>query len=342
MHNNPTNKEWRGAWLCWALGWLLGVAAFRCDAQGNLVPNPSFEQADTCWPFSGFYYPHEGPDHWFSGGHSPDYFQGPDCAAYGSDMSAPLNHLGFQYAQDGMCYVGVGTYNHPVPWREYVVVELMEPLMVGETYYASFYANAAWGGTAIPPYASLASSSVGMRFTMEPHQWVWGDPVPTTVNYAQVYYPQILVDTVDWTLVSGSFVADSAYRYVMVGNHFSNVETDTLSLGSTINPPAAYTFIDNVCVTSDPDGCPLATGVSNAAMSRMMLFPNPASTMLSVSGVPVGTRAVVYDDTGRAIWAGMAQPGVWQLDVSAWSSGSYVLRMEAPDVMNTFRFVLTE
>ena len=335
------NNRWLGAASALASGCLLLLAALRCEAQ-NLVPNPSFEQADTCWPFSGFYYPHEGPDGWYSGGHSPDYFQGPDCAAYGSDYSAPLNHLGFQYAQDGVCHAGVITYDHPIPWREYLVVELIEPLVLGTTYYASFYANAAWGGTATYPYAHLASSKVGMRFTMEPNQWEWGDPVPTTVNYAHVYYPQILADTVDWILVSGSFVADSAYRYVMVGNHFNNAQTDTLPLGSTINPPMSYTYIDNVCVTSTPSGCPLSAGVSALFMDAPVLFPNPISTMVTVSGVPAGARAAVFDALGRWVWMGAAQPGVWELEVGAWSRGSYLLRMEAAGVVHSFRFVLIE
>lgn len=335
------NLRWPGTGLGLVLGCLGCVVFLRCEAQ-NLVPNPSFEQADTCWPVSGFFYPHEGPDHWFSGGHSPDYFQGPACAAYGSDISAPLNHLGFQYAQEGVCYTGVVTYDHPVPWREYVVIELIEPLVVGTTYFTSFYANAAWGGTAIYPYARLASSNVGMRFTMAPHQWELGDPVPTTVDYAHVYYPQILADTVGWTLVSGSFLADSAYQYVMLGNHFSNALTDTLPLGSTINAPLAYTYIDNVCVTSDPEGCPLSASMTSLANAKPVLFPNPASTTLTVSGVPSGMTAAISDAVGRWVWRGPAQPGTWMLDVSTWYPGNYLLRLEGAGVVHSFKFGLME
>lgn len=122
------------------------IAALCCRAQ-NLVPNHSFEEAQSCYPFSGFYYPDEGPLGWFSAGHSPDYFQGPDCAGYGNDRSASLNHMGFQYPFDGVCYAGVVTYQAlPAPWREYLVIQLGETLEVGRTYYASFRANAAWGG----------------------------------------------------------------------------------------------------------------------------------------------------------------------------------------------------
>lgn len=336
---NNTPADARGALL---LGYVLLLAGARCEAQGNLVPNHSFEEADTCWPYSGFYYPHEGPDHWFSGGHSPDYFQGPNCAAYGSDISAPLNHLGFQYAQHGVAYTGVVTYQHPDPWREFLVVQLEVPLVEGETYFASFYANAAWGGTAPFPIARLASSNVGMRFTMEPNQWEWNDPLPVTANYAQVHYAQILSDTAAWTLVSGSFVADSAYQYLMIGNHFSNALTDTVPFEPTISLPVAYTFIDNVCVSNAPDGCPLWNSVGMQGEPAMVLYPNPAQTGLFVSGVPDGTWAQVRDAVGRNVWQGSAEQGTWQLDVSAWARGNYVLRIKSGSLVRSFKFVLIE
>ena len=319
---------------------LLFIAPFHSDAQGNLVENHSFEQPAECWPFSGFYTSEEGPAGWFSGGHSPDYFQS-NCG-YGNDNSAPLNHLGFQYAQDGGDYVGVITYFHPIPWREYVVIELIEPLVIGQTYYGSFYANAAWGGTAEYPLAHLATHNIGMLFTMEPRAWVWGDPVPTTVGYAHIHYPDIISDTVAWTLVSGSFVADSAYRFLSIGNHFSNNETDTLPIGTTISAPSGYSFIDNVCVSTDPEGCPMATGVRDRTIDRMALFPNPAMTELFVREVPEGSEAYITDAIGRVIWEGRPPAGVLRIDVSDWTRGCYVLRLEAKGQNSSFKFMLME
>ena len=286
---------------------LLFIVPFRSDAQGNLVPNHSFEEPAECWPFSGFYTPEEGPLGWFSGGHSPDYFQS-NCG-YATDPSAPLNNLGFQYAQDGGDYVGVATYSHPVPWREYVVIELIEPLVIGQTYFGSFYANPAWGGNLANPNARLATNNLGMLFTMEPRAWVWGDPVPTTIGYAHINYPDIISDTVAWTLVSGSFVADSAYRFVSIGNHFSNSETDTLPFATGISYPVGFSFIDNVCVSTDPEGCPMATGVRDSSVISMTVYPNPATDELLVSGVPDGAMAFMTDAIGRVIWNGKLAMG---------------------------------
>ena len=319
---------------------LLFIAPFRSDAQGNLVPNHSFEQPAECWPFSGFYTQEEGPAGWFSGGTSPDYFQG--SCGYATDPSAPLNHAGFQYAQDGGDYVGVITYFHPVPWREYVVIELIEPLVIGQTYHGSFYANAAWGGTSEHPLASLATNNIGMLFTMEPRAWVWGCPVPITVGYAHIHYPDIISDTVAWTLVSGSFVADSAYRFLSIGNHFSNSETDTLPLGTTLNPPCGYSFIDNVCVSTDPEGCPMATNVRDGSMDGVAVYPNPATTEVLVSGVPDGSVAFITDAIGRIVWKGRPTMGVWRIDVAEWPRGSYVLRLKAGVHWRSFKLMLME
>lgn len=332
-------------WLSVGRGLVLGclgfIAALCCRAQ-NLVPNHSFEEAQSCYPFSGFYYPDEGPLGWFSGGHSPDYFQGPACAGYGNDRSASLNHMGFQYPFDGVCYAGVVSYYYLPPGREYLVIQLAETLEVGQTYYASFRANAAWGGAAIYPIARLASSHIGMRFTTSPHQWVWDDPLPVPVNYAHVYFPQILADTVGWTLVSGSFVADSAYQYVMIGNHFENSQTDTLPFEPTISLPMAYTFIDDVCVSRSPSGCPLLVGLEGHLGSEMVLFPNPASTTVLLTNVAEGARVLVADVSGRLIWSGTTTVGTLHLNVEAWARGSYVLKLDSQGRSRSFKFVLVD
>lgn len=311
---------------------------FRSDAQGNLVPNHSFETPVECWPFSGFNTPEEGPVGWFGGGHSPDYFQ--SSCAYGTAPSAPLNHLGFQYAQDGSDYAGVVTFQHPVPWREYAIIELIEPLVAGQTYYGSFYANPGWGGTT--QLSRLATNNIGMLFTMEPRAYVQFDPVPTTIGYAHIYYPEIISDTVAWTLVSGSFVADSTYRYVSIGNHFSNAVTDTLPLAPTTHPPIGYSFIDNVCVSTDPGGCPMTTGIGNGFVDGIAVYPNPATTELFVNGVPDGTMAFIVDAIGRTVWESRFVVGISRIDVLGWPRGSYVLRLMSGDHSRSFKFMLME
>ncbi|MBP6391596.1 MAG: hypothetical protein KA352_11970 [Flavobacteriales bacterium] len=334
---NATNNRWPGVGLGFLLSCLLFAAAPRCEAQGNLVPNHSFEDADTCLGFLGFDY---GPLLWFSGGGTPDYFQ--SCVPNGSANGVPQSVYAYQFSQDGEAHVGLVTFQMPEGWREYPMAQLLSPLVQGETYYVSFYVSAAWNGSLQNPALYLASSHIGVLFTMQPRLWTSNDPWPVAGNSAHVYYPWIVSDTVDWTLVSGSFVADSAYQYLIIGNHFDNAITDTLSFATFGWFPQAYTLIDNVCVSTNPLGCPLAIGVAEAASEDIVLFPNPAVHELIVRARTMDASAWVHDAYGRVVWQGRIIGDSWRLDVQAWARGSYMLRIAQHEQYRTFTFVLTE
>jgi len=319
---------------------LLGVAMVsagkRAAAQENLVVNGSFELYDTCRQVLGFYSETDGPLGWFSASGSPDYMQG--CVPNGTANGVPQSSRAFQYAQEGGSFVGVVTYQLPTGLREYIMSELLEPLTLGETYYVNFYANAAWQGSVQNPDLYAASSHIGALFTMEPGHWNIGDPYRMPGNHAQVYRPDILTDTVNWTLVSSSFVADSAYRYIMLGNHFDNATTDTVLWGHYEWLPKAYTLIDNVRVSSDP----LPSGMVHYGFSGVSLYPNPSVAVLTVCCVALGTTVKVMDSTGRLVYSGVAVSASWQLDVASWARGSYVLRVVEGEDSRSFKFVLTE
>jgi hypothetical protein len=211
---------------------------------------------------------------------------------------------------EGNSCVGIFTYyqNGLQEQREWIMVPLLEPMSVGQTYYCSFRANAAFGGYAQYPTIWLASSNLGMLFTTDDRQWYDGDPLPAPLNQAHVLYPQVLADTVGWTLVSGSFVADSAYQYLMIGNFFSNALTDTLHFAdpNSVFPwyPRGYTLVDAVCVSPNPAGCDLGQGVGEVIADGPVLFPNPAHDQLVVGGRS-GARLSAMDAVGRVVWKGL-------------------------------------
>lgn len=321
---------------------MLGCLLFMGDATGygqNLVPNHSFEEADSCLILNTYYYPDTGPLHWFTGGGSTDHFQ--SCLPYGAFNGVPLNLATFQFPYEGEAYAGMVTYNEQFGVREYWMVELLTPLVIGQTYYASFYANAAFRNDGESSSAWVASSGVGMLFTMESRQHEPGDPLPVPANRAHIQHVGILSDTADWVVVSGSFVADSAYRYVMLGNHFDNANTDTLHLEYRTIQGRGYTVIDNVCVSPDPAGCPLATGTPEVTMASVQVFPNPASDQLVIRGVGQAAQAVVLDGIGRVVWAGRVSPQYFVLDVGNWARGNYVLRLHEGRG-KSFKVVLVE
>jgi hypothetical protein len=312
-------------------------------AAQNLVPNPGFEEADTC---SSMSFGIEGPLHWFSANGSPDHLQ--SCLPYGAFNGLPMNFHTFQEPFEGSSCVGIYTYlqgGSNGEYREWIMAPLLEPLVVGQTYYCSFRANAGFGGNAQYPQIWLANDKVGMRFTMQARPWTVNDPYPVPPNHAHILYTQILADTVGWTLVSGSFVADSAYQYVMIGQFFSNALTDTLHFADPISVfpwyPRGYTVVDAVCVSASPRGCDLGQGVGEEQATGSVLFPNPAQDQLIV-GQRAGAEVQVLDAVGRLLWQSRITSDHWVLDVGSWARGAYMLRMAHGGRVETHKFVLTE
>ncbi|WKZ65027.1 MAG: hypothetical protein QY325_09655 [Flavobacteriales bacterium] len=307
----------------------------------NLVPNPGFEETDSCWHTLGL----GALQDWYSAFLTPDHLQ--NCLPYGSVNGIPMNLWTYQQPYEGNSCVGIFTYHTDgsSEQREWIMVPLLEPMAVGQTYYCSFRMNAAFGGNAQYPQIWLANSNVGMLFTTYNGQWNGGDPYPAALNQAHVRYTQVLTDTVGWTLVSGSFAADSAYQYLMIGNFFSNALTDTLHFAdpNSVFPwyPRGYTLIDAVCVSPNPAGCDLGQGVGEEGADSPVLFPNPAHDQLVV-GRRTRARLVAMDAVGRVVWHGMVESDRWVLPVGAWARGAYVLRLEWSGRTEVHKFVLAE
>lgn len=328
-------------WLCQ----LLGLVPSSSKAQ-SLVPNGSFEETDSCFFGISFEWTEgQGPTGWFSAYLHPDHLQG--CQPYGAANGLPLNRFTFQEPLVGHSCIGLFSYvqSGVEEQREWAMVELLEPLVVGETYYASFYANAAFGGNAQYPQIWLATNNIGMLFTTQSREWDFGDAYPPAPNISQIRRTAILADTVGWTLVSGSFVADSAYRYVMLGNFFNNAGTDTLHFASpnSVFPwyPRSYTLIDKVCVTSSPDGCDMGQGIGALKGAGVVVYPNPATEQLHIRAAQ-GYQGSMIDALGRRLWSSTIVADEVALEVGQWARGAYTLRLEGRGEQRSFKFVLVE
>lgn len=304
------------------------------------MPNPSFELlADTC-PCNIGFQGNAKPLYWEKWNHSPDYFH--ECVeqwcSFDTLVDVPLNSFGFQYALDGEAYVGMATYEGVTNYREHVGCQLVAPLQVGLTYYLSFYTNVAMGGTYSAPI--WACNNMGMLFTMQPNVWTDLVQPPFALrNYAHLHSTAVISDTASWIFVSGTFVADSAYAYLVLGNFFSDALTDTLHLAS--GPSLApYYFVDGVCVTTNSEGCGFTNGFREQVQGRPLAFPNPSDTWLEFNGLGIGSmRWEVLDLTGRLMAKGSVQTGALRLEVAGWPAGEYVVRLSGQSQENV-RFVV--
>ncbi|MBV6406116.1 MAG: hypothetical protein GFGODING_02901 [Flavobacteriales bacterium] len=338
MTSRTMNLRWPGAGLGLLLGCLGFVANLRCEAQ-NLVPNPGFEETDSCTFGLGLGALHD----WYSAYLTPDHLQ--SCQPYGIGNSLPLNIFTYQQPYEGNSCVGIFTYDDDtgLEHREWVMAPLLDTLVPGQTYYCSFRANAAFGGDTVNQMTWLASDHLGLFFTTYDRQWIWGDPYPTAINQAHILHPLILSDTVGWTLVSGSFVADSAYTYLMLGNFFSNALVDTLHL-AVLGPGLdvyGYTLVDAVCVSPSPEGCELSHGVEMIGEATPFVYPNPANEVL-VIGNALGKDAMVLDMLGQRVWGARVDGDRFAVDVGNWARGTYVLQVRDARGARVVKFVLVE
>jgi hypothetical protein len=269
------------------------------------------------------------PLHWDRWDQSPDYFHA--CAGELNDtdtlLDVPWNGFAWQYAHDGDAYVGMACFQVD-DFHELVGAPLLQPLVVGQTYYVSYWVNLATEGSYWE--TRWACNNQGVLFTMTEHIWsgVTGDgPEFIPRNYAHVNNPEIVTDTTGWTLISGSFVADSAYRYIVLGNFFSDALTDTVHL-STDPSLAAYYFYDAICVSPLPGECPVATSIDGRPQDALQMRLLVLGNWLRVDGARSGSVGSVFDAGGRLVRQWALHPDA-PLDISAWAEGLYIVRVEA-------------
>lgn len=263
-----------------------------CEAQ-NLVPNPSFEDTTTCPDGYG------EVDHaigWSSYKSTPDYFN--ECAdtSLPNAPGAPYNGLGFQFAATGHAYCAIGmSFIGSLGVREYIGAHLLSNLVIGQKYYISF--KTCLGDNT--NFIRVGCNKMGVKFSTVPFSMF--NPAPVS-NSAHFYTDSIVTDTTNWTIIKGSFISDSAYSYVMIGNFFDDIHTDTLNLYPP--PGSVYYLIDDVCVSTDSLTCNPPLGINETTNEReLILFPNPFTDRINITAKRNEVVEIsFYDVTARKIF----------------------------------------
>jgi len=331
MHQDEHERQMllhamNGEQRCLALGAVLCCSLFvvpSLTSAQNLVPNPSFEEYLVCPSQPGFLNTSQ-PRYWYEWDQSPEYFNACAGSVLGDSLvDVPWNGMSFQYAYDGDAYVGAAAFLGD-EFHELFGAQLLNPMVPGQTYYASVRVNLAMNGNYWQ--VAWACNNLGMLFVMNDHPWGGHtDPEFAPRNYAQVYTPEIVTDTANWILVSGSFIADSAYRYIVLGNFFDDAHTDTLVLAAPSG--AAYYLFDDVCVSSSPTGCALQSGTIEHSAEHLNVYPNPAAASANIVLGQGMHDLRVSDVIGRACWVFRTGAPAIELDVSEWEAGRYFVEI---------------
>jgi hypothetical protein len=239
---------------------LLIFCTFTLHAQINLVPNPSFEENDSCFKrlptfvrdTSELIY-YGGLKHWIAVLNSPDSYLFCD-SAYSSQF------VYFQSPRTGNGMIGLAEYSRDsriqptnvlAGYKENISVKLTSKLLAGQLYKLSFYSNLSNYRTYIEKN-KIATTSLGGYFSafklpFKEYPILDLSPIqPQVINDSNRY----LLDTLGWDKVEGLYLADGGEEWLTIGD-FGNRNRDTILNRDLSQPisPSIYYFIDDVSVT---------------------------------------------------------------------------------------------
>jgi len=305
------------------------IAIFITVQAQNLVPNPSFEEYYLCPDTNSMTHYSTG---WYVMSPTPDYFN--TCATF-DWFSVPYNVVGYQYPYDsGNAYGGFIIYakdtgNLTSNYREYFGIQLLDSLTIGQTYYINFKVSLA-------NYSNCISNKLGALLLTNFEYTDQYYPI-TPQNFAHFSSESMVTDTTKWVTLSGSFIADSVYKYVVFGNFFDDDHTDTLCIGEVsaifnFTPSYfCYYYIDNLCLSSVPNYCDSYIYTRNPLIieEEISTYPNPVNKELFIQSPEIlkQTKITIYDAYGKTIKEQNLQSGTSSLDVSDLGSGIYFIQI---------------
>jgi hypothetical protein len=326
---------------------LLIITAFLQNAiaqPGNLVPNPGFEDRIECVYNNG---PLSDAPPWFRPTEgTPDVFH--ICGVVNENscpypesaildpwlFGVPTNAAGCQQPNTGDGYAGSFYFQPGIAplyeYREYLAVELLEPMQEGQQYLVKYYVSLAermthgiWALQVAflnDPYFNLSSPTF---ISIEPSL------THTIGNF--------VTDKEGWTEISGVYTAQGGEQYMYMGNFQANISTESIDVmngQSTENHyfNSAYYYIDDVYVGTE------LLNLEEQIGYHSNLWPNPVQDELNISVNSLSTIQI-YSVTGAMILPAFQVNSLISLDVSTWSRGMYLLNVINSDSNNLYRFI---
>jgi len=209
------------------------LANFDANAQVNLIPNPSFEEYNTC--ICDF---NNNVKEWYIAYDSPDYFN--ECISLANYCNVPENFTGYNYAFDGKAYIGAGQWFLTGNTREVFYTRIKEDLKKGKKYCLSFY-------VARSNQSAYYCNNIGALFSDK--------EINFSIDSLNLYQPQItnkdqtLSEFGKWYNIVGDYVADGTEKYLYFGNFKTSTESDckkTLNTDTLLYSNGLYTYFDLV------------------------------------------------------------------------------------------------
>jgi len=307
---------------------LVILLPFFTNSQ-NLVPNPSFEEYLEC-PFSTAELQNQVIG-WYSWQETPDFFH-PCSDDLNGFAGVPENAWGYQWPITGDAYAGIVSFAFTTTnLREYMAVQLQEPMELGSSYYVMFHASFR-DSINSDPHLWCASNNLGLRFFLDPLYNNQTNPLEPD-NFSHLNYSEILTDYTNWTKIEGWVYADQQYNWLAIGNFFTDQNTQVQILNE-FNSCIPIYYIENVCVAKTPQECEYLlnqTEISNS-LTIINVYPNPFEAQLQVQSSSLLIKEVkVFNAIGQLVFLSNNQENNIIIETGHWSVGLYILEVKTED-----------
>lgn len=292
----------------------------------NLIPNGDFEiyvdcpywynDLDTAYAWSN---PMTNiPD--VSG--TPDYFH--YCANY--PVGVPYNFQGFQEAHSKFAYAGIYLTEGVginTDKREYIQTYLNTPLEAGKRYHFEMYVNLANNCRYTTDDIGVKLSTVFLSGINNQDPLLY---IPDIINLSSNSF-----DTLNWTLVSGDYVAAGGEVYLVIGNFKNDLQTTSTLYNISSPHEYIYCYIDDVSLT------PAVTTVNieeQKLYSMINVYPNPANDIINIRSNKMRKNDLIriYNITGQvSLLRNVDTDGNISININELSKGVYILSLTIND-----------
>ncbi len=213
---------------------LLLLAGVCVNAQQNLVPNGDFEENTGCPSgintFSFLKY-------WLPCG-SPDYYHTCNNTGFG----VPNNMHGYQDAQSGNAYIGLGIYKDVVQeMREYAKIKINAKVVDTCFYYLKLFFSIAETPKFLSKEVGVCLTDEDVSCTIQDHNII--NLLPQLIN-EDVYFTD--TNTVKWYELSMIVKLSNNVKWLYIGNFKTNSNTYHILNPNNNILDYAYLYIDNV------------------------------------------------------------------------------------------------
>jgi len=209
----------------------------------NLVPNPDFEIFGTVpcgWTNSSSDFA-AATSSWISPTQAtPDIFStliSPSCSNYQPHSTDPSCN-GWQAPHSGNIFAGFYTQVGGNTWREYLQVQLTQPMDSGHAYRVSMYIS-------LSDNSQYATNNIGAGFSTT----LTNSYTTYELGYApQINHSSVISDTSNWVQLDDTIVATDAWQYLIIGNFFNDASTDLVFFNPAGVWDRSYYYVDDVSV----------------------------------------------------------------------------------------------